>query len=148
MNVGTVLGLIGHDLKVVGSKVVSVVKTLLHDADAIFHVTLDCAKALGFSDDQILATVKHYEEAGVAYVEGKIPEWDAKTVAYLQNAFVKDSLVEKLGMGHAASQLLTSLVGRLYASGSSKLPSLVDAAVRAVEASVGLGKPTDQPPAP
>lgn len=138
MSVPRILGLLGHDIKVGVLAVEHGLVALLHDAEAVFHVTLDVAKALGFSNDQILSTVAHYEQAAVTYVEGRLPEWDARTVAVLQNEFVKSSLIEKLGLGPAAAQLLTSLVGRLYATGSAKLPALVDLAVRAAESAAGL----------
>jgi hypothetical protein len=129
---------IGHDIEVGAVKVWHLIEVLGHDVDVVFIDTLKALQVLGFTRDQIDHALLQAEQALVMYVEGQQATWSANTVATLQHEFVASSLVEQLGLSAPLAQTLTTIVSKLYATGSSKLEGLIDGARLRAEAAAGL----------
>lgn len=131
---------IGHEI----GQLPHLIAVLGHDVDVIFIDLLKGALAMGFTQDHIYHAVEQAKTALETYVEGKEASWTATTVATLQHEFVASSLVEKFGLQPALSHTLTSIVSRLFQTGSSKLDGLIDAAVAHGEAAAGLKASTTE----
>lgn len=136
-----VFGAIGHGLKVAAVSTWHLIEMIGHDVDVIFVDTLRAAQVLGYDKEHILMAVAHAEDALKLYVEGHQAGWTAETVQVLQHEFVVSSLMEKLGLSGPIAHTLTTIVSKLYASGSTKIEGLIAAAVAHAEAAAGLTPP-------
>lgn len=133
-----IFGTIVKDIEVGAVKAWHVIELVGHDADVLFIDTLKAAQLLGIDKAHLLAAVERAKVATETYVEGKLPQWTAETVAVLQHEFVASSLVQKFGLAPAIATTITTIVSKLFASGSSKLVALIEEAVKVAEVQSGI----------
>jgi hypothetical protein len=138
MNVFGIFRAIPHAIKVGVVKAWHVIEIIGHDADVLFVDTLKAAQLLGYDKEHILEAVHHAEQSLNMYIEGKQADWTQETVATLQHAFVKNSLIEKLGLSAPVASMLTTIVSKLYATGSKHLQTLVQEAANLAAEKAGL----------
>lgn len=140
-----VFGSIGHGLEKAVIAIAHGIGFFIHHPDQVFTDLLVAAVHIGFSDDHILHAVAAADTALKTYIEGHQEGWTAATVQALQHEFVVSTLMSKFGFAGPIAQTLTTIVSKLYATGSSKLLGLVDAAIKHAEAAAGLQQPAAPP---
>lgn len=138
MNIKTVFGVIGHDLKVVADDAWHVIELLGHDADAVVVDALEAAVKLGFSKVDVLAALGHAATAVENYTAEKFPTLAADALGQLQHDFVASSLVQSTGLGQVLSTTLSAIVSRIVSSGSAKVEGLLAQGAATLAAQAGL----------
>ena len=131
-------GVIVKDVEAVAVKTWHVIELIGKDADVLFLDTIKAAELLGIDKAHLLTGVERAKVAVEQYTAEKFPTLEATAIAQLQHEFVSMSLVQKFGLQKHASDLVTTIVSKLFASGSSKLQGLIDTAVKAAESQAGL----------
>lgn len=140
-----IFGTIGHGLAHAVTAIAHGIGFFIHHPDQVFTDLLVAAVHIGFSDDHILHAVAAADTALKTYVEGHQEAWTSATVQVLQHEFVVSTLMERFGLAAPIAHTLTTIVSKLYATGSHKLLALVDTAIAHAEAAAGLQQPAAPP---
>lgn len=138
-------GTVIKKVELVGEDIWHVAEVIVHDADLLFIDTMKAAQLLGITKAQLYTAVERAKVATETYTQEAFPHLEAAALAQLQHEFVSSSLVQKFGLAGPVGSLITSIVSKLFASESDKLPALIGQAVTFIEGQTGLTPPMPAP---